>query len=102
MEQSIFGMDLFAGFQFGIDPPGDIAYQNLHSQFPVAIDPRYRADQGEPIPWAFSVRVRIGPTYPGEQRAKIAFTAARSAYGPLPPILKIEDESLSAHPVGLF
>lgn len=102
MESSTFGMGIFAGFRFGMDPPGDIQYKNQHTQFSVAIDPRYQPEQGEPLPWIFSVRVRLGPTYPGEPRADIAVTAAHSAYGPLQPIVKIEDATLSGHPVGLY
>lgn len=97
-------MPLFSGAWFGMDPPGDIYYRNEHTQFSAVIDSRY-APGSEVLPWAFSLRVRSGPSYPGEQRpeiAEIALTEAHCTQGTLQELLDISDPTLSVNPIGLY
>lgn len=94
-------MPLFSGAWFGMDPPGAIAYRNEHTQFSTAIDSRY-SPGSEALPWAFSVRVRLGPSYPGDQKAEIALTEAHCTQGTLQELLDISDPTLSVTPIGLY
>lgn len=95
-------MGLFSGMQFGVDPPGDIGHQNQHTQFSVVMDARYQREDGEPLPWMASLRLRAGPSYPGEARAVLSITEFTSAYGAVAPIVHVEDLTLSGHPLGLY
>lgn len=96
--------DLASFSLFSTNPPGAMSYKNEATCFSCVIDDRYQKEKGEPRPWAFSVRLRVGPESPFQegQQPALAWTEARLMVGPAGTPLTIADETLTLHPIGLF